>query len=230
VAVSPEIIVGSRQELAAAFVDRLVDASRGAERFSLALPGGSAAEAFCPALARAAIDWRRVDLFWCDERAVAPDHPDSNFRIASELLLDRIDIDPGRVHRMKGDADDLGRAAAAYEREMVVALGMPPRPAVVLLGVGPDGHVCSLFPGHPALGEHARFVVAITDSPKPPAKRLTLTLPALAGTFVVVAAFGASKARVVAEALDDPVSTLPVARATRLARKSLYLLDPDAAG
>jgi 6-phosphogluconolactonase len=101
----------------------------------------------------------------------------------------------------------------------------------VLLGVGPDGHVCSLFPGHPLLDEQHRFVAAILDSPKPPPRRLTLTLPALAAArLLVVAAFGEATAAVMREALEDPKSGLPVALALRGAKQALVLLDAAAAG
>jgi 6-phosphogluconolactonase len=230
VTIPVEIVVGDRLELARVFVDRVSCLARDADRFSLALPGGSVAEAFCPHLVHNSLDWDRVDLFWCDERAVPPDHPDSNFRLAEELLIRRVTIDPARVHRMKGEATDLETAAADYERELRSALGDRPQLGVALLGVGPDGHVCSLFPGHRALDERVDFVVAIYDSPKPPPSRLTLTLPALAGAFVVIAAFGATKAVVIKEALENPDSRLPVALAARGARQALFLLDASAAG
>jgi 6-phosphogluconolactonase len=96
--------------------------------------------------------------------------------------------------------------------------------------VGPDGHVCSLFPGHPLLAERNRSVAVIEDSPKPPPRRLTLTLPVVtAAELVVVAALGRSKARVVAEALENKRSELPLARVAREARRVWFLLDPDAA-
>jgi 6-phosphogluconolactonase len=224
-----EIVVGNQLELARVFVDRVSDLASAADRFSLALPGGSVAEAFCPHLANAPLDWGPVDLFWCDERAVPPDHPDSNFRVAEELLIRRVTIDPARVHRMKGEATDLEAAAADYERELKRVLGERPQLGVALLGVGPDGHVGSLFPGHRALDERVDLVVAIHDSPKPPPHRLTLTLPALAGAFVVIAAFGPAKAVVIKEALENPDSRLPVALAARGARQALFLLDASAA-
>ena len=150
---------------------------------SLVVPGGSIARAFFPVLADAAIDWTKVDVFWSDERAVGSDHEDSNYRVANELLLSH--VGHARAHRMPADDPDLDAAARTYERELVRVLGDPPRFDVVLLGVGPDGHVCSLFPGQPALEEASRLVVAVTDSPKPPPRRLTLTLPALAGAEIL---------------------------------------------
>lgn len=226
----PEVVVGAIEELARIFVARVEQRFADLGRVSLALPGGSAAEAFCPALVQARIRWRDADVFWVDERAVPPDHPDSNYRIANELLLSRVEVDPARIHRLRAEAPDLGAAAIEYERRIVRASGAPPHFDVVLLGVGGDGHVCSLFPGHAALEERARLVVPIVDSPKPPPRRLTVTLPALAGALVVVAAFDASKARVVREALNDPSSLLPVTRAARAAGHTIFLLDPSVAG
>jgi 6-phosphogluconolactonase len=130
---------------------------------------------------------------------------------------------------MPADIPDLERAARDYEIEIVRALGESPRFDVVLLGVGPDGHVCSLFPGHPALRVTSRLVVAVNDSPKPPASRLTLTLAALAGADLFVAAFGKSKAAVAREALEEPGSLLPVGLAARAARTATFLLDSAAA-
>ena len=220
----PDVVIGEIEELARTFVTRVERRFEELGRLSLALPGGSAAEVFCPALARAHVRWRDVDLFWCDERAVPPDHPDSNYRIANELLLSQVEIDPARVHRMRADASDLDAAAGEYQRRIIRSSGAPPHLDVVLLGVGPDGHVCSLFPGHQALAEAHRLVVPVLDSPKPPPRRLTLTLPALSGALVVVAAFDESKAAVVKEALDNPASNLPVARAVQIGRAGLYLL------
>ena len=216
------------------FADRLAFEARraqtGGRALSLVLPGGSVAQAFLPVVAEAAIDWALVDVFWGDERAVPPDHPESNYRLADELLLERVGIDRARVHRMPADGADLDAGARAYEAELVRVLGDPPRFDVVLLGVGPDGHVCSLFPGHPALRETSRRVVAVTDSPKPPPGRLTLTLAALDGAEIYVAAFGPSKAVVVREALTTPASPLPVALAARAGKRAVFMLDTDAAG
>jgi 6-phosphogluconolactonase len=195
------------------------------ETFSLALPGGSVATSCFPLLAKAELDWPRVHLLWGDERAVPPDHADSNYGVAKRLLIDACPIPTANVHRMPADDTDLDRAARDHE-EVVRAIGLD----LALLGVGPDGHVCSLFPGHGLLNEHERWVRAIEDSPKPPPSRLTLTLPALANAReVVVVATGASKAAVVREALEDETSLLPLALAIRCARKATVILDEAAA-
>ena len=198
---------------------------------SLVVTGGSAAEVLLPRLLNVGVDWSSTQVFWSDERAVPPDDPQSNYRLARERWLDPASVPPASVHRMPGEALDLPAAAAAHERELIAVCGDPPRFDVMLLGVGPDGHVASLFPDHPLLAERRRLVAAVEDSPKPPPRRLTLTLPARFGArLLVVAAFGAAKAVAMAEALDDPASRLPVARVLRAAERSLVLLDAAAAG
>ena len=230
----PEVIVDVPGELAARFRERFEAAAHRATAghglFAMAIPGGSVAEKLLPALVDARVDWSRVEVFWGDERAVPPDDPDSNYAVAKRGWLDHVGIDPARVHRMHAEERDLNGAADAYARDLSRALGGRPLD-LVLLGMGPDGHVCSLFPGHPALDEPTRMAVPIRDSPKPPPVRMTLTLVALAGApLVCVAAFGAEKAAAVREALESPASRLPVALAARGGRSALFLLDPAAAG
>jgi 6-phosphogluconolactonase len=232
---TPEIHVADAAGLAGILARLLVDeaARAQAERgmFALALPGGSIATAFFPVLARAPCDWSRVAFFWGDERAVPPAHPESNYAVARSLWLEPAGVPARSIHRMPADHPDMEKAARSYEDALVRMLGSPPRLDVALLGVGPDGHVCSLFPGHPLLREEARYVAAIGDAPKPPPRRLTLTLPALAAAAVtVVAALGEAKAAVLREALEDPDSPLPVALALRRARRAVVVLDPPAAG
>lgn len=210
----------------AAAIDRIERAftARSRDRFALALPGGSVASAVFPSLARAAIDWARVDLFWGDERAVPPDHPDSNYALARERLLDA--VEGAAVHRMPADAADLDDAASRYEatlREHTETRGLD----FVLVGLGPDGHLCSLFPGHALLEERARWVAPIVDSPKPPPRRLTLTLAALdAATELIVMALGSGKAEIVARCLRG--EDLPAVRALSRERATL-LVDSAAA-
>jgi len=231
----PEVVVDRPEALSEALASRVEDiaaeglAQRG--RFAIALPGGSVATTFLPCLARARVDWTRADLFWGDERAVPPEHPDSNYGLAWSVWLRDAGLPPERLHRMPADAADLDAAARAYEGALVKCVGSPPALDLALLGVGPDGHVCSLFPGHAVLQEETCFVAPICDSPKPPPRRLTLTLPALAAArLLVVASFGEAKAGVMREALEDPASRLPVALALRRAPRALVLLDPPAAG
>lgn len=229
---------GLQRTFANEFKAQAVEVIARREKFIVALPGGSVASAFLPTIAALAVDWTRIEIFWIDERAVPPDHPDSNYGLARALWLRGAGIPDERIHRMqaevgRGGGSDarLDAAARAHEEELRERLGTPPAIDVVLLGVGPDGHVCSLFPGHPLLDEKDCFVAPVTDSPKPPPRRLTLTLPALAAArLLVVAAFGAAKAAVMREALENPASRLPVAMALRQAKQALVLLDPAAAG
>jgi 6-phosphogluconolactonase len=232
---SPELIVDVPEALSAELARRMEGWAAAAlgdrGRFALALPGGSVAVAFLPRLSRAGVDWSHAEFFWGDERAVPADHPDSNYGLTWSLWLKDAGLAADRIHRMPADAGDIDAAARAYEALLIERLGAPAVLDVVLLGVGPDGHVCSLFPGHALLAEQARFVAPVLDSPKPPTRRLTLTLPALAAArIVVVAAFGRAKSGVVREALNDPGSRLPLALALRRAARALVLLDPDAAG
>jgi 6-phosphogluconolactonase len=232
---SAGIIVDKPQALPEALARRFEEVARASiaarGRFAVALPGGSVAVSCFPRLAACPVDWSRTEFFFGDERGVPPSDPESNYGQARSLWLDRVAADTRRVHRMQGEREDLEAAAAEHERELLGVLGDPPRLDLVILGAGPDGHVCSLFPGHPALRERSRWVVALPDSPKPPPRRLTLTLPALLQALeVVVMATGAAKASVVRAALEDAASDLPLALVARGAAKTLFLLDEEAAG
>ncbi|MCA1561487.1 MAG: 6-phosphogluconolactonase [Acidobacteria bacterium] len=232
---TPEILVDTAESLAETFAVRFTEtagraiAERG--QFSLALPGGSVAATFFPRLARVQVDWSRVSFFWGDERAVPPTHPDSNYAVAERVWLRPAAVPATQIHRMPADAADLEGAADAHAEELVRVLGSPPALDLALLGMGPDGHVCSLFPDHPLLQENRRWVAAIVDSPKPPPRRLTLTLPVLAAARqVVLVATGAAKAEAVRSMLRDPDSRLPAAIVLRAAGdRGVVLLDQAAA-
>lgn len=198
--------------------------------FALALAGGSVATTFVPTLARLPFDWSRTAIVWADERAVPPSDPESNYAIARRLWFEPQGVPDRAIHRMPADAPDLTAAANTYADTLMRVLGAPPRLDLALLGVGPDGHVASLFPAHPLLAEERAWVAAVTDAPKAPARRLTLTLPALATAGrIVFAATGRAKAHCLREALEQPGSELPVALLTRRAHRAVFLLDPDAA-
>ncbi len=230
----PEIVIDTPDALARLFAERFATeahaaiAARGL--FSCALPGGSVAETFFPVLAQTPVAWDKVEFFWGDERAVGPDDPDSNYGLAKRLLLDRVRVDPRRVHRITAEGGDLEAAARSYEGEMLRTLGDPPRIDLVVLGLGPEGHVCSLFPGHPLLRERVRRVAPITDSPKPPPQRITFTMvPLELARTIVVAGFGDSKAKAIQEAVEVGDSQIPVALALRAVPRALILIDAAAA-
>jgi 6-phosphogluconolactonase len=230
---TPEIEIATPPRLAERFVARLSHEARRAiaarGRFVLALAGGSVAERFVPAWIDADVDWSRCDLVWVDERAVPPEHPDSNFGLAWRCGVDRLPA--ARAHRLRAEGDDLEGAAAAADSELRDLLGSPARVDVALVGVGEDGHVASLFPAHLALTENERWIVAVDDAPKPPPRRLTWTLRAFSSVdLLVVAAFGAAKAAAVATAREPLRSELPIARVARAAARRWLLVDDAAAG
>ena len=196
-------------------------------RATLALSGGRSPRGLHQRLASpprvTQVDWSRVRVFFADERAVAPTDPESNFRMARETLIDPAHIPPRNVHRMKGEYPDLEVAVEEYEAHLPEALD------VVVLGIGPDGHIASLFPGSPLLAERARRVAAVLDSPKPPPRRLTLTPRALEeARSVLVLAIGADKAEAAARALAETGEV--AATPARLVRERDWLLDRAAAG
>jgi 6-phosphogluconolactonase len=183
------------------------------------------------------VDWSKVHLFWGDERYVPSDDDDRNEKQAREALLDRIDIPPANVHPMPASdgeyGDDLDAAALAYEQVLAANAGdgdRAPNFDVHLLGMGGEGHVNSLFPETPAVLETNRLVVGVEDSPKPPPRRITLTLPAVHRSrevWLIVA--GASKADAVAGALGG-AAPVEVPAAGAVGREvTVWLLDEAAA-
>jgi 6-phosphogluconolactonase len=188
--------------LATAVADALLALARGSERLTVALSGGSTPERLYRTLASPPyleqMPWPRLALFFGDERAVPPDHAESNFAMARRALLDRV---PVEAHRMEAERG----AAADYERllrERVPAgEGGLPSFDVVLLGLGTDGHTASLFPGTSALDERERLVV-MNDVPQLGTSRMTLTYPLLAAAqrawFLIA---GADKRAVLADVL-----------------------------
>ena len=178
-------------------------------RFSVALSGGSTPRALHTRLAaepwRDAVDWDRVHVFWGDERCVPPDHPDSNYRMARETLLDHVPIPPAQVHRMRGELSP-AEAAAAYEAELRAFFPTVAWPAfdLVLLGMGDDGHTASLFPGTAALAETEHWVVA-NRVEKLETWRLTLTAPAInRAAHVLFLVAGTGKAERLRQVLRGP--------------------------
>ena len=192
---------------------------------AVCLAGGAtprpAYEALAEAPLRDAVPWDVVQVFFGDERAVPPDHPDSNFRMVREALLRRVAVPPANVHRMEAEAADADAAADRYAQLLPSALD------VLVLGVGADGHTASLFPGSPALRERSRRVVP-ARAPKPPERRLTITPPVIAAARrVLVLAAGDDKAEAVARALKGTGS--PEEVPARLARDGVWFLVRSAA-
>ncbi|WP_371401918.1 6-phosphogluconolactonase [Kribbella sp. NBC_00662] len=176
--------------------------------------------------ARVEVDWQRVEFWWGDERFLPDGDPERNETQAREALLSALDVDPARVHPMPADTGQGAEAAAAAYAAELEAAGSPTFD-VLMLGVGPDGHVASLFPGYPQLEVIDVAAVAVHDSPKPPPTRVSLTFPLLDRTrevwFVVS---GEDKADAVATALAE--GNVPAAH-PKGQNRTLWLLDEAAA-
>ncbi len=205
---------------------------------AVALTGGTIANEIHAAVARLsqgsaapAIDWSRVDVWWGDERFVPADDPERNALQARRALLDHLPLDPARIHEVPasdGGADDVEAAAAAYSR--AIREHGSGRFDVVMLGVGPDGHVASLFPGSDQLDVDDRVAVAVHDSPKSPPERVSLTYGALNRTaqawFLVS---GEGKAEAVARALGGAdLHEIPATGVTGQERTAWFLDDAAA--
>jgi 6-phosphogluconolactonase len=208
---------------------RTVTAADAGRRVALAVPGGSVADLLFPRFARLAVDWSRVDVTWVDERAVPPDHPDSNVRVARHLWLDRLAA-PGPRIIAPPFSLDADRMAADWQAALIGALGVPPRLDVALLGVGSDGHVASIFPLDPSLDRQDVWVIGVHDAPKPPPDRVTLTRATLAQSSELwVVAFGREKAAAIREARADPHASSPLAQVIAAAPHVRWFLDDAAA-
>jgi 6-phosphogluconolactonase len=227
---------------AARLVTALTDAQAGGRHASLVLTGGGIGTQVLASLAaspaRDAVDWPHLEIWWGDERFVPAGDPDRNETGARAALLKHVPVDPALVHAMPGpDGPDGASPEAAADRYAgwLRAAAQPeagvPSFDVLLLGIGPEAHVASLFPGQPGTGERERPVIAVHDSPKPPPTRLSLTFPAIqAARSVWILAAGAEKAGAVRLALApgaDP-ERVPAAGA-RGREQTLFLLDRPAA-
>jgi len=224
------------------FLSAATEAIRDRALFSVALAGGSTPRRAYEIIAqtwRAApggpLDWSRVHLFWGDERHVPPDHPDSNFRMANDVLIRRVPIPPGNVHPIPSAFPDAGEAADRYQEELrqffKLRAGQVPRLDLILLGMGADGHVASLFPGTEAL-EITDRLVAANRVERLRSWRITLTLPVLnhAAKLVAMVA-GREKSETLRRVIDGP-HTPPLLPAERLQPDSgtlLWLVDEEAA-
>jgi 6-phosphogluconolactonase len=189
------------------FVESVAGAAAARGNAAVALTGGSSAPPLFKALLAAKLPWSQTDIFFTDERAVAPDHPLSNHRLAHEGLLRH--VAPRLVHRMRGEAPDLAGEARRCAEDLRSTLGTPPRLDLVLLGLGPDGHICSLFAGLAGSAERGdddlvRHVAAPVQV-EPKVARITL-MPFLVVTarMVVLQVSGAEKAPVLARAVKGP--------------------------
>ncbi len=217
------------------FVQRARDAIADHGRFAVALSGGSTPKAMYQRLAEHPlsheVDWTHVQVFWGDERAVPPDHHESNYLMAQQALLEEVPISSAQIHRIRGElppdeaADDYEAVLRAFFR------GTRPRFDLLLLGMGDDGHTASLFPGTAALDEAERWVVA-NYVPKLADWRITLTLPTInAAACVAFLVAGEAKAERLAEVLNGPRDPhrLPAQAIQPTDGELLWLVDQAAA-
>jgi len=223
--------------------DRLIDAITGAidkrGTAHIVLTGGGTGTGLLKRVGERGenIDWSKVHLYWGDDRFVPEDDDERNYKQAREALLDDIDIPAANVHPMAASGgefgDDLDAAAQDYAQVLAANAdnGQPaPDFDVHLLGMGPEGHINSLFPETPAVRETDRLVLGVPDSPKPPPQRITLTLPAIQRSREVwLVVSGAGKADAVAAAIGG-AKPVDVPAAGAVGREAtVWLLDEDAA-
>jgi 6-phosphogluconolactonase len=198
------------------FVRWVQEAAQKKEVVTVALSGGSTPKSLYAMLVndgafRTQIPWDKVHFFWGDERHVPPDHPESNYRMANEAMLSQVPVPASHVHRIQAENANAGQAAEEYERTlqavMQTAESALPRFDVVLLGMGPDGHTASLFPGTTALKETRRLVVANWVE-KFSSYRITLTLPVLNNAdHILFIVGGADKAETLQAVLEGDQQT-----------------------
>jgi 6-phosphogluconolactonase len=239
VTATPRVVVHPDEQAvadagAARLVTALLDAQAEGRAPHVSLTGGSLGSAIIASLlalpARTAVDWSTVSVWWGDERYLPAGDPDRNDTQNDAAGLDRLGLDPAHVHRVPGpDASSSAEESAELYSSTMRASGGGEFD-VMILGVGPDGHVASLFPGHPAQLSQDAIAVAVHDSPKPPPDRVSLTLECLRRServwFLVA---GADKAQAVRNGVDGAAPELSSAAQVHGIRETLWLVDADSA-
>lgn len=243
---APLVVVHETKQLladasGARLVNAVLDALAERGEAHIVLTGGSmgsailASAAACPG--QGAVDWTRVHLWWGDERCLPHGDDERNEKQCLEALADRVSLDPAKVHAVpptdSAEGATAETAAAEYTR-MLAAAAQPGSPSpvfdVLLLGVGPDGHVASLFPGHPGLEADEPGAIAVHNSPKPPPDRVSLTFPTLnTARHVWFLVAGADKATSVARGVAGDDTTRTPAAGVKGSERTLWLVDREAA-
>ncbi|MEP6778788.1 MAG: 6-phosphogluconolactonase [Gemmatimonadaceae bacterium] len=249
-----QVEVGTRDTMAEKMVRLIAESARTSiqtrDVFTLAIPGGSIADAVIPLLIVQDLPWEKVHVFWVDERVVPLTDVNSNAGHAFRLWQGSYFASATHLHVMFGEpsnyqlsdetadttasisatAADMDLAVNRYSRLLEEVCGAPVTLDVALLGVGEDGHIASLFPDHATAFDIQHTVIAVTDSPKPPAERLSLSYGVIANAReIIVAAFGDGKAAAMQQALENEKSQMPVARIIREAKIVHTLLDAASA-
>lgn len=207
-------------------------------RFTVAFSGGSLPAILCPALVReplrSQIDWSAWHVAWADERFVPLSNADSNYRLVREQLFDQVPIPSNQIFALNETLGNVEAAATAYQAQLAGLFhsvpGQIPHFDLILLGMGPDGHVASLFPNHPLLQESEHWIVPISDSPKPPSQRITFTLPLInAAHHLLFIVTGSNKAEKVQAALNHaPSPETPASLVQLVEGETEWFLDGGA--
>ncbi|CAG8482125.1 11992_t:CDS:2 [Acaulospora colombiana] len=237
-------------ELSIALVDLVVEESRKAinarDRFTIGLSGGSLPKVLATDLKdREDVEWDKWQVFFCDERLVPLDSEDSNYLLCKRELFDHVPIPPERIHTINNelipkDQDAFTEEVSQeiiddYEKQLIEVFACVnavkfPVFDLLLLGIGPDGHTCSLFPGHSLLDESSLWVAYIEDSPKPPPRRITFTLPVINHAHTVAfVATGAGKQDVLCKILEEDGKDLPAQLVKPSHGRLYWFLDDKAA-
>jgi 6-phosphogluconolactonase len=229
-------IFSDAAELSRAVAEAFVERASATERFSVALAGGSTPRRFYELLAtdyRGRVPWKRIHFFWSDERYVPLDHADSNTHMVRQAFLDRVGVPEENIHVPPVGLSDLEGDARQYEEQLRDFFGTgEPRLNWVLLGLGEDGHIASLFPGSSSLAARDRWVIVVRNSPKPPPIRLTMTLPLInRAEEIHVLVTGEGKAEAVSSTIDGPhaVESLPAQNIKPIDGTLTWWLDDAAA-
>ncbi|KAF5377627.1 hypothetical protein D9615_005213 [Tricholomella constricta] len=205
-------------------------------RFTIALSGGSLPKMLKGLVDNPSVKWDKWQVFYVDERVVPLDHPDSNHLACTTHLFSKVPIPAENIHPIDPTLlNDLEELSDAYEKDLIREFAQKdaarfPIFDLILLGMGPDGHTASLFPGHELLTEEDRWVAYLDDSPKPPPKRITFTYPVINHALrVVFVAAGKEKVDTLSNILDHPEAGLPAARVKPAHPGQLYWFVDDAA-
>ncbi|QRV76129.1 glucosamine-6-phosphate isomerases/6-phosphogluconolactonase [Ceratobasidium sp. AG-Ba] len=206
------------------------------KKFTVALSGGSLPKMLKGLIGRKDIPWDQWYIYFADERLVSLDHEDSNYGLCKKEFLSHVPIPEKNIHTINTSIlDDAEEVADQYEKILIQEFAQKdsarfPVFDLILLGMGPDGHTCSLFPGHELLSEGDRWIAPIEDSPKPPPRRITFTFPVLnhASRCVFVAS-GEGKQEMLKDVLDHPEKGLPCSRVRPISPGQVYWFVDDAA-
>lgn len=206
-------------------------------RFTIALSGGSLPKQLKGLIGNPGVRWDKWQVYYADERAVKLDHEDSNHKLCTDDLFSKVNIPQENIHTIDPTLlDNLDNLSDAYEKQLIAEFASKdsarfPVFDLILLGIGPDGHTASLFPGHELLAEEDRWIAYLNDSPKPPPKRITFTYPVINhASRVAFVATGESKQDVLSEIVDNPArNSLPASRVQPTHHGQLYWFVDDAA-